>query len=90
MPILVVPMDPAFLPEAGLIIAGAFTGVAAVSFLFTHRHTQAARLAAASVACFALVFVMAMTLHNPPKPARPYGPRVKPEAAPDSTASDRR
>lgn len=87
MPILVVPMDPAFLPEAGLITAGVFTGVAALSFLFTHRRRQAARLAAASVACFALVFVMAMTFHGTPKWHPATARSGDRQAAPDTTGS---
>jgi hypothetical protein len=88
--ILVVPMDPAYLPEAGLIIAGVFTGVAALSFLFTHRRAQARRLAVASFACFALVYVMAMTQHATPKPQRQYGPRVAPQVPADSARPERR
>ena len=66
--ILVVPMDPQFLPEAGFVIAGLFAGAAAIHFLLTRQRRNAMRAVAAVVACTALVFALAKTLHNPPKP----------------------
>jgi len=71
MDLLVVPMDPAYFPEAALIVAGVFTAGAAIHFLIAHDRQKALRSAAASLACFALVVALALTFHARPKPPEP-------------------
>lgn len=63
MTVLVVPMNPAYLPEFGLLIGALFTGVAAINFALTRRGSQAVRMGAASVGCAALMLLLASTAH---------------------------
>jgi hypothetical protein len=73
--ILVVPMNPEFLPELGLLIASVLAGGAALRLLFARQLGKAMRAGAASVACIALTFVMVKTFHKLPGP-----PTLKPAA----------
>lgn len=65
MPILVVPMNPEYLPELALIIGALFTGVAALAFASSREFGRAARAGAASLACAAVVVVLVTTMHKP-------------------------
>jgi len=64
-----VPMDPQFLPEAGLLFVGVFAGAIALYRVFTRKLSQAMRAGAASLACIAVAFVIAGNFHKPPKPS---------------------
>ncbi len=63
------PMNPEFLPEAGLLFVGILLAVVAIRFLFTRQLRKSLVAATASLVCFSLVFVLARTAHKPPKPA---------------------
>lgn len=63
-----VPMDPQFLPEAGLLLAAVFAGAIALYLLFTRQVSRAMRAGAVSLACIVLAFVLARTLHKPSGP----------------------
>ena len=63
-----VPMDPQFLPEAGLLLAAVFAGAIALYLLFTLQVSRAMRAGAVSLACIVLAFVLARTLHKPSRP----------------------
>ena len=63
MALLTVPMDPSYLPELTLIIAGLATAGAAIVFAFARRFGHALRAGAASVVSVALVFLLAKTTH---------------------------
>src|SRR5262245_28133422 len=75
VPMLVVPMDPQYLPELGLLIGGLFAAGAAVHFLLVHQKSQAIRAGAATLGCIALALVLAKTAHTTPDPTglRPAG-----------------
>jgi len=62
------PMNPEYLPEAGLLLAGIFAWVVALRFLFTRRLSNALRAGAAGLGCFILAFVLVKTVHNSPGP----------------------
>lgn len=66
--VLVVPMDPVFLPEMALLTAGVFTGVAALRSLLARERSRFLRLTVASLACFALVLASIATLHHAATP----------------------
>lgn len=68
MMIQVVPMNPEYLPELGLLIAGGFAAGVAIHSLATRRFRRSLLAAAAGLACLALTFVSAKTLHRPPGP----------------------
>jgi len=74
--ILVVPMDPTFLPEAALLLAGVLGFAFALRLLVIRQAGRAMGIGAASLACIALGFLMARTLHKPSEP-----PGLTPAAA---------
>jgi hypothetical protein len=61
--ILVVPIDPQFLPETALLVAAVFSGVAAIRFLIGGNRSHALKAAAGAVGCIALAFVLTKTMH---------------------------
>jgi len=61
--ILVVPIDPQFLPEIALLVAAVFSGVAAIRFLIGGNRSHALKAGAGAVGCIALAFVLARTMH---------------------------
>lgn len=60
-----VPMDPQYLPDAGLVLAGVFTGAIALYRLFRRQLGAAGRAGAISLVCFALAFVLVANCHKP-------------------------
>lgn len=62
------PMDPQYLPEAGLLLAGIFAWAVAIRFLITRQWRSAWKAALAGLGCFILAFVLVKTVHNPPEP----------------------
>jgi hypothetical protein len=62
--ILVVPIDPQFLPETALLVAALFSGVAAIRFLIGGNRSHALKAAAGAVGCVALAFLLAKTMHR--------------------------
>jgi len=58
---LVVPMNPEFFPEAALLLGGTLAGAIAIHLLFTRQLGRGMRVAAISVTCIILAFVLART-----------------------------
>lgn len=65
--ILVVPVDPQFLPEVMLLIAAVFSGVAAVRFLVLGHRANALKAAAGAAGCIVFAFVLVKTMHPSPE-----------------------
>ena len=63
-----VPMDPQYLPEGALLLAGLFLGAIGLHRLFTRQLGSAMKAGAASAASVTLAFVLANNGHNPPRP----------------------
>ena len=66
--ILVVPMDPQYLPEAGLLFGGLVAAVTLVHFLRTRQMHQAIRSGLIVAGCVGAAAAMALTLHKAPGP----------------------
>jgi hypothetical protein len=66
--ILIVPMDPQYLPEAGLLFGGIVAAVTVVHFLITKQARKAIRSGLIALGCVGVAGVMAVTLHKPPGP----------------------
>jgi hypothetical protein len=64
-------MDPSYLPELALLIAGVIVAGVAIHRLTTREWRRAAALAAASVALVALAFVSGRSSRIHPTPSRP-------------------
>ena len=58
---LVVPMNPEFLPEGAMLLAGVLAGAVAVHFLYTRQLGNGMKAVGISAACIALAFVLAGT-----------------------------
>jgi len=65
--ILVVPVDPEYLPETMLVVAAIFTGVLAARRVLRRQWAGAAKSLGIAVGCAALAVVLAKTLHGPPR-----------------------
>lgn len=63
--ILVVPVDPQFLPETALLIAAIISGVGAIRFLVLGHRANALKAAAGALGCIVLTFLVAKTMHPP-------------------------
>jgi len=63
-----VPMNPEFLPEFALLIAGVIAGAFGLHLLFTKQPSRAMRAGAVGLACIALAFVSGIYGHKPPGP----------------------
>jgi len=61
-----VPMNPEYLPEAGLLLAGVFTGAIALYCLFTRQLRKAMQRGGISLACVAAAVLMVGNFHKPP------------------------
>jgi hypothetical protein len=66
--ILVVPMDPQYLPEAGLLFGGIVAAVTVIHYLLTKQSRKAIRSGLIGLGCVGVAVAMALTLHNPPGP----------------------
>jgi len=64
-----VPMDPQYLPEAALLLAGLFLGAIGLHRLLTRQLGSAMKAGAACAVSVTLAFVLANNGHNPPRPA---------------------
>ena len=67
MRLLVVPMDPAYLPEGALLIGGAFALGVAINALFARQGRRALKAGAAGLACIAVAIALGKMTHHPPK-----------------------
>jgi hypothetical protein len=72
MLLLVVPMDPQFLPEGALLIGGAFGLGVAINALFARRWGRALKAAGAAVACVGVAIALGKWTHKPA--VQPKGP----------------
>ena len=63
MQILVVPMNPEFLPEMAMLLAGVFAGAIAIRFLFARRIGRAVRFGALGIVLIALAIVLGKSGH---------------------------
>lgn len=57
------PVDPQYFPEAALLVAAMFSGVASVRFLVAGRRASALKAVGGGVACLLLTIVLAKTTH---------------------------
>jgi hypothetical protein len=63
-----VPMNPEYLPEAGLLLAGVFVGAMALYRILTRQPSRALRAGAVSLACISLALVLVGNCHSPVGP----------------------
>jgi hypothetical protein len=75
MQVLVVPMNPEFLPEAAMLLAGVFAGAIAMRSLFARRIGRALGVGALGIVLIALAIVLGRSgrVHSPygQHPSRP-------------------
>ena len=65
MTLLVVPMNPEFLPEGMLLIGGAFALGAAIHALFAKQTRRALKVGGAGLACIAVAIALGKFTHKP-------------------------
>ena len=63
MSVLVVPMNPEFLPEAAMLLAGVIAGAIAIRSLFTRSGGRALRLGALGIFLIALAIMLGKSGH---------------------------
>lgn len=63
--ILVVPIDPEYLPETMLVVAAVFTGVLAARRALHQQWVSAAKSFGIAIGCAALAILLARTMHGP-------------------------
>jgi hypothetical protein len=87
-------MNPEWLPEMALLLAGVLAGAIALRFLFTRQPGRGIRAGAIGIACIALAFVLAGAHESVRSNHAAGSRRVRPNplalvpAAPDSTGKD--